>query len=96
MLSKHEMNIVEMQVNKYQASELEEMKKNWFAEGLRASKNMNDLISAMQSYSQAEHEVFAAAEHLVFIDQRIEQKNSWFFRTKRRVHYVNLFRKNLR
>lgn len=89
MLSRLEMDVVESAVNSYKQSQLPEMKKHWLEVGTTSS-----IILGFNKNKEAEQQMFVAVEHLLYIDQRLEKKGGWWFRTKRRLHYVNHFRKN--
>lgn len=58
--------------------------------------NNNPLANPIEAnhHRDLESQLHVCNEYLVFIDGRIEGKNSWFFRSTRRLKWANRFRWN--
>ena len=96
MLTGPEIDIVEMQVSTLEDADLVAKKELFISKGETAGSQMEAMMVMGGDHSLYEKEMHIAAEFLVFIDQRLEGKDSWFFRFRRRLKYVNQFRPKYR
>ena len=96
MLTGPEIDIVEMEVSILEDADLVASKELFISKGETAGSQMEAMMVMGGDHSLYEKEMHIAAEFLVFIDQRLEGKDSWFFRFRRRLKYVNQFRPKYR
>ena len=92
MLTGPEIDIAEREVSTFEDSELLSNKQIFISQGKTAGSQMKLMMDHGGDYSPYEKDMHIAAEFLVWIDQRLEGKDSWFFRLRRRLKYVNQFR----
>ena len=92
MLTGHEIDIVKMEVSTFEDSELLSNKQIFISKGEDSGLLMKHNTGRGGNYGLYEKDMHIAAEFLVWIDQRLEGKNSWLFRFIRRLKYVNQFR----
>lgn len=92
MLSDQEISQIENEVSCINYSNLLSEKEKLIIKGQRAGAKMETMMNLGSDHSNYEKEMHIMAEYLTWIDQRIEDKNGWWFRIKRRLKYVNQFR----
>ena len=98
MLSNSEKDQIEYSVNNYSDDELYNKKENFISEAKKTSIVMGSLIDHglinSASYKEHQSKLDVLVEYLVYIDGRIEGKNGWIFRSKRRIKWAWEFRLN--
>ena len=91
MLSNEEIDYIETDVASMPDSKILGEKKKLIAVGIKFGQDMGSMMNVGVDHSGPEKEMHLVAEYLTFIDQRLEGKDSWWFRVRRRLKYVNQF-----
>ena len=99
MVSREEQRFIEEKVNAIDGDMLEHEKEIFINKGhvlgQMISENL-DTRKDMLQHKLLEEDLLRAVEYLVYIEIRLKNKSSWWFKSKTRIKFANMFRQNFK
>ena len=99
MVSRSEQDIIEAEVKKIEEDMLEHEKEGLIMKGHSLGQMINENITTginMSEHKYLEKELLLAVEFLVYLEMRIHNKKGWWFKSKTRIKFANMFRQNFK
>jgi hypothetical protein len=94
MLSKNEIDAVQIDVAAISNDDLHDAEVEFKARAEIASHGVGSDLRMGLDHSQNEYNLHLMVEYLTHIDERLENTGGWWFRIRRRLSYINQYRKN--
>tara|TARA_B100001093_G_scaffold490577_1_gene529759 strand:- start:38 stop:346 length:309 start_codon:yes stop_codon:yes gene_type:complete len=99
MVNREEQCFIEEEVNAIDEDMLEHEKETFINKGHVLGQMIGenfDTRKDMLQHKLLEEDLLRAVERLVYIEMRLKNKSGWWFKSKTRIKFANMFRQNFK